>query len=270
MDYDAYVNGLERVKKETSEGVEYWMGRELMPLLDYAKWANFCAVIEKAKVACEAAGMKPSNHFADAGNMVLIGSGAQRERGDYYLTRFACYLIAMNADPSKPEVGFAMTYFAAQTRRQEVLEQQLTEADKRVEIRLRVMATNRRLAGAAKKAGVVRYPFFQAAGHRGLYGMDLSEVKARKGLSPKDELLDHAGPLELSAHEFKANLTEHRLNRDQVKTEQRAIETHRVVGQEVRQVMMKKDGVRPEDLPTGPSIKRLVQKQKRIKKSGIK
>lgn len=103
-----------------------------------------------------------------------------------------------------------------------------------------------------------------------MYGRDLSEVKARKGLSADDELLDHVGPLELSAHEFKANLTEHRLNRDQVKTEQRAIETHRAVGNEVRQVMMKDHGVCPEDLPTVPSIKRLVQKQKRIEKSDIK
>lgn len=156
MDYDAYVIGLERVKKETADGVAYWMGRDLMPLLAYNDWRNFCFVIEKAKVAADAARAKAANHFVETNDMVLIGSGAKRERGDWFLSRFACYLIAMNADPSKPEVGFAMTYFAAQTRRQEVLEQQLTEAEKRVEIRLRVMANNRRLAGAAKQAGVIR------------------------------------------------------------------------------------------------------------------
>jgi hypothetical protein len=160
MDYDAYASGLERIKKETSEGVEYWMARELMPLLDYTKWANFCGVIEKAKIACEAAGMKTTNHFADVGNMVLIGSGAQRERGDWYLTRFACYLIAMNADPSKPEVGFAMTYFAAQTRRQELLDRQLTEADKRVDIRMRLwlrIAASRGLQRKPASSGTLSF-----------------------------------------------------------------------------------------------------------------
>jgi DNA-damage-inducible protein D len=270
MDYDAYVSALERVKKETPEGIAYWMARDLMPILAYATWDKFEDVVQRAIEAATSARVKADHHFSRTGNMVRIGSGAQRSVGDWYLSRYACYLIAMNSDPSKPEVGFAMTYFAEQTRRQEVLEQQLAAAGKRVEIRLRVMANNRRLAGAAKKAGVIRYPAFQAAGHQGLYARNLSEVKALKGLSPADEILDHVGPLELSAHEFKANLTEQRLNRDHVKTEQRAIETHRSVGSEVRQLMVKDHGVRPEDLPTEPSIKRLVQKQQRIKKNDAK
>jgi DNA-damage-inducible protein D len=266
MDYDAYVSGLEEVKQTTDEGIEYWMGRDLMPLLDYNDWRNFCAVVEKAKTACDAAGMKSPSHFVETTDMVLIGSGAQRERGDWYLSRYACYLVAMNADSSKPEVGFAMTYFAAQARRQE-LQDNLIDSEKRLQLRLRVIEANKRLAGAAKKAGVTRYGLFQDAGHRGLYGMSLADVKAKKRLAPTEELLDRVGPLELSAHEFKNNLAEHRLNRDQVRSEQRAIETHRTVGNEVRQVMVKNNGVRPEDLPTEPSIEPLVRKHRKLIKA---
>ena len=266
MDYDAYVSGLEEVKQTTDEGIEYWMGRDLMPLLDYNDWRNFCAVVEKAKTACDAAGMKSPSHFVETTDMVLIGSGAQRERGDWYLSRYACYLVAMNADSSKPEVGFAMTYFAAQARRQE-LQDNLIDSETRLQLRLRVIEANKRLAGAAKKAGVTRYGLFQDAGHRGLYGMSLADVKAKKRLAPTEELLDRVGPLELSAHEFKNNLAEHRLNRDQVRSEQRAIETHRTVGNEVRQVMVKNNGVRPEDLPTEPSIEPLVRKHRKLIKA---
>jgi DNA-damage-inducible protein D len=262
MDYNSYVTGLEQIRHLTPGGVEYWHARELLPLLDYTKWANFRGVIDRACLACQSSGFSPGHHFADASKMVPIGSGAQRQAEDFYLTRYACYLIAMNSDPNKPEVGYAMTYFAVQTRLQEVTEQ-LTDAEKRLQLRLRVMDNNKRLAGAAKKAGVVRYPIFVDAGYRGLYGMGLSDVKTRKGLLPNEDLLDNVGRLELSAHDFRSTLTEHRLNRDDVRTEQRAIETHRAVGQQVRNVMMRDNGVRPEDLPKEPSIKRLVQKHRK-------
>lgn len=268
VDYDSYVTGLEELRQLTEDGVEYWFARDLMPLLDYTKWANFKSVIQRASEACESGGSSPANHFAETGKMVLIGSGAQREAEDFYLSRYACYLIAMNSDSTKPEVGYAMTYFAVQTRRQEVL-QKIAEADQRLQLRLRLMDNNRRLAGAAKKAGVTHYPFFQDAGYRGLYGgMGLTEVKAKKKLDDSQDLLDNVGRLELSAHDFRATLAEERLNRDQVKTEQRAIETHRTVGREVREVMMRDNGVKPEDLPAEPSIKRLVQKHRKRLKSG--
>ena len=144
MEYDAFFRGMEKRKHLTNSGIEYWMGREVMPLLAYSDWRNFCAVIEKAKAGCAAGGLKPLNHFVETNEMVEIGSGAQRERGDYFLTRHACYLIAMNADSSKPEFGFAMTYFAAQTRRQELQEKLLTDEEKRLQLRLRVAEDNRR------------------------------------------------------------------------------------------------------------------------------
>ena len=164
----------------------------------------------------------------------------------------------MNADSSKAEVGFAMSYFAAQTRRQE-----LSDEQKRVELRLRIIENNQKLAGAAKQAGVQRYPLFQDAGYRGLYGMGLGALKAHKGLNQSQDLLDHAGRLELAANDFRITLTEHRLNRDKIKTEPEAILTHRSVGEEVRTSIVKDNGVKPENLPIEPSIKSLVQKRRR-------
>ncbi len=262
MEYRECVEGFESIKKHTETGVEYWMARDLMTLLDYADWRNFTAVIEKARTACESAKLKNTNHFVATADMVNIGSGAERERENWYLSRYACHLIAMNADPGKLEVGHAMTYFAIQTRRQELQDKAIAESE-RVRLRMQVMDNNHRLAGAAKKAGVRRYPLFQDAGYRGLYGMSLGDVKARKGLKQSDDLLDRAGRLELAANDFRITLTEERLNRDSVGTESEAISTHREVGSEVRATMIRRKDVRPEDLPVESSIKPLVQRQRR-------
>lgn len=153
--YNECVEGFEKAKNFTANQVEYWMARDLMTLLGYSTWDKFEGVIAKAKNAAESAAAPVDNHFSRTGNMVPIGSGAEREKRDWYLSRYACYLIAMNADSGKREVGFAMTYFAVQTRRQELYDK-LTEAEKRVQLRLRVMDSNYHLAGAAKKAGVKR------------------------------------------------------------------------------------------------------------------
>jgi DNA-damage-inducible protein D len=263
INYASYVTGLEKIRQCTTDGIDYWMARDLMPLLDYDAWRNFRSVIEKARSACESGGSPASTHFVETGKMVTIGSGAEREMEDFFLSRYACYLIAMNSDSSKPEVGHAMTYFAVQTRRQELRDKQLSETEKRLELRLRLMENNHRLAGAAKKAGVKFYPGFQDAGHRGFYGMNVADLKTRRGLSPSDELLDRVGRLELSALDFRATLTEERLKRDGIKTEYRANETHRSVGQEVRAVMVRDNGVTPEDLPIEPSITPLVRKERK-------
>jgi DNA-damage-inducible protein D len=261
VDYGTYVKGLEQKKNIAPNGIEYWMARDLMELLDYSDWRNFSSVVEKAKLAAEKAKMR--DHFVRTTGMIEIGKGAQREVDDWFLSRYACYVVAMNADSAKPEVSHAMTYFAGQTRRQELRDQQLTETEKRLELRLRLMENNHRLAGAAKKAGVKFYPGFQDAGHRGFYGMSVAELKTRRGLSPSEELLDRVGRLELSALDFRATLTEERLKRDDVKTEYRANETHRSVGQEVRDVMVRDNGVTPEDLPIEPSITPLVRKERK-------
>lgn len=258
------VKGFEDSKLFTAGGVQYWMARDLMNLLGYATWDKFEGVIERAKAAASSAGAPVDNHFSRTGNMVFIGSGAEREKRDWYLSRYACYLVAMNAESSKPQVGYAMTYFAVKTRRQEIQQQQLTDEEKRVSLRLRTMVNNKRLAGAAKKAGVIRYALFQDAGHRGFYGgMGVTDVKRHKGIRDNDELLDRVGPLELAAHDFRITLTEDRLNRDHVSSEQIACETHRKAGEEVRSVMQRDKGKKPEDLPPAPSIKALVRRHRK-------
>ena len=263
--YTECVAGFEERKRMMGDGTEYWTARDLMPLLAYLAWDKFESVIEKARSAARSVGAPVDNHFSLTANMVLIGSGAKRERADWYLSRYACYLIAMNADSSKPQVGHAMTYFAGKTRQMELLEQaQLTEEQNRVRLRLRNIVNNRRLYGAAKNAGVIRYALFQDAGYRGLYaGMGLAEIKRYKNVPDGDELLDRVGPLELSAHDFRATLTEERLNRDSVKSETHAIQTHLKVGQEVRELIKRDNGKTPESLPLAPSIKKLINREKR-------
>jgi DNA-damage-inducible protein D len=267
-DYSECVTGLEGKKKFMDTGVEYWMARDLMPLLAYASWDKFEGVIEKAREAARSAGAPVENHFSQTGNMVPIGSGAQRKSGDWYLSRYACYLIAMNADSSKPQVGHAMTYFAGKTRQMELLEKQLTEQQERVRFRIKTIANNKRLFGAAKRAGVIHYDRFQDAGYRGLYGMGVADVKQYKGIPPKQELLDRIGSLELSAHDFRIKVTEDRLSKSRTRDELTATDTHRQVGEEVRAVMRGQHGSTPEDLPIAPSIKKLVhQHRKQIKDS---
>ena len=267
--YSAYTKGLDAVKKMTPRNVEYWMARDLMPLLGYDQWRNFQGVIEKARAAAKSAGVPADNHFADTGNMVVIGSGAERSRADMYLSRYACYLIAMNADSSKPQVGHAMTYFAGKTRQMERLEKGLLEQEERVRLRLRTMANNKRLAGAAKKAGVIHYDRFHDAGYRGFYGgMGQMDVKGYKGIPPKDDLLDRVNSLELSAHDFRMKLAEERLTNSGIRAEGAAIHTHKVVGEEVRALMQKDNGKNPEDLPAVPSIKIIVRKHRKQLTSG--
>lgn len=264
--YSSYTKGLDAAKKITPQKVEYWMARDLMPLLGYDKWANFQGVIERARDAAKSAGAPCDNHFADTGNMVTIGSGAERSRADMYLSRYACYLIAMNAESSKPQVGHAMTYFAGKTRQMEILEKNMLEQQERVRLRLRTMANNKRLAGAAKKAGVIHYDWFQDAGYKGFYGMGATDVKGYKGIPPKDDLLDRVNSLELSAHDFRMKLAEERLSNGGIRAESAAIHTHKVVGEEVRALMQKDNGKNPEDLPAVPSIKNIVrQHRKRLK-----
>ncbi len=265
QDYSECVVGFEAKKKLTVEGVEYWMARDLAPLLAYAAWDKFEGVIEKARSAAKAARAPADNHFCQTANMVPIGSGAERERADWYLSRYACYLIAMNGDSSKVEIGHAMTYFAGRTRQMELLEHgELSEERNRVRLRLRTIANNKRLAGAAKKAGVIRYGLFTDAGYRGLYGgMSLAEVRRERGVPDNDELLDRVGPLELAAHDFRITLTEDRLNRDSVKSEQHAMLTHRKVGEEVREVIRRDNGKSPENLPLAPSIRKFVNRERK-------
>jgi DNA-damage-inducible protein D len=272
-DYKECVAGFEAVKKFTSAGVEYWMARDLMPLLGYASWDKFEGLIERARKAAMSADAPVNNHFSQTANMILIGKGGQRERTDWYLSRYACHLIAMSGDSSKPQVGHAMTYFALKTRQMELLEQNVlgnAEEQERLKFRLRTIANNKRLVGAARKVGVVHYDWFQDAGYKGFYGMGVAGVKEYKSIAQDEELLDRIGSLELSAHDFRIKVTEDRLNNSDVRAEDHAINTHRQVGAEVRSIMQKDNGKSPEDLPPAPSIRKLVQKHRRQIKAAKK
>ena len=261
-------DALERVRQTSPNQQDFWRARDLMSILDYKEWRDFSEVIEKAKNACEMSGNFIAYHFVRAPEMVPTGSGAQRERDDWILSKYACHLIAMNGDPHKVEIAAAQTYFAFQTHRQEQ-QDLLSEEQRRVLQRNRVKDANRKLGGAAKGAGVRSQMFgvFQDAGYKGLYGeRNLQAIKVRKGISDKEDLLDCIGRVELAANEFRATQTEEKLRLDNIKGEQKAIDTHKAVGKRVRKAIIEIGGTLPEDLPAEPSIKRLAAAQARALK----
>ena len=264
-------DAIEKIKRIAQNGAEYWLARDLAAILDYKEWRNFADVIEKAKNACEMSGNFIAEHFVIFTDKVSGGSGAQVERENWYLSKYACHLIAMNGDTRKPEIAVAQTYFAFQTQRQEQ-QDQLSEEERRVLLRNRVKDANKKLSGAAKEAGVRSQMFgvFHDAGYKGLYGgLGLAAIKAQKGLGDKDDLLDCIGRAELAANEFRVTQAEERLRITQIKGEQSAIETHNIVGKRVRKAIQDIGGTLPEHLPAEPSIKKLAaSKAKESKKLG--
>jgi DNA-damage-inducible protein D len=252
---DFVMRALDEKKRVAPNGEDYWMGRDLQSIFGYDKWDNFESAIRRARAACEASGVKPAYHFLDTKKVITAGKGAQLERADWYLTRYACYLIAMNGESIKPEVATAQTYFAVQTRRQE-----LSEQEKRVALRDRVRVSNKMLFGTAKQAGVVCFPLFNDQGYRGLYGMGLADIKRRKKIPHHDDLLDRAGRAELAANEFRITQTQQKLERGRIQGEQAAMHVHRQVGEEVRDAIRRIGGVPPENLPIEEPIRK-VRKQ---------
>lgn len=256
MGFDGIMQALDAAKHISKNGGEYWLGREIQPILGYDKWDNFKNVAEKARQACKSAGVETKYHFLDTGKMITAGKGAQLQREDIYLTRYACYLIAMNGDSSKPEIGSAQTYFAIQTRRQELSDLSLNDQN-RLELRERVKEAVKHLNSAAARSGVLNYAFFHDAGYRGLYGMGLKAIKARKGIPERDDLMDCVGREELAANEFRFTQTEGRLKRESIKGADRAEQVHNEVGRKVRDAIRSIGGTLPENLQKEPSIKKL-------------
>lgn len=281
---DASIEELIRKFEEAShfddEGGQYWFARDLQELLEYTKWDNFLAVVSKAKEACLRSNHAIEDHFADVGKMVPLGSGAEREVEDIVLSRYAAYLIAQNGDPRKRPVAFAQTYFAIQTRRQEtedLIEGEytpLSEDERRVLLRDEIKEHNRHLASAAKNAGVrdgVEYAIFQTEGYKGLYGgLDVPGIRRRKGLNPKQHILDHMGSTELAANLFRATQTEEKLRRDKVQGKEAANKTHFEVGRKVRQTIEEIGGVMPERLPPAEDIKKVSRRLNKALKNTTK
>lgn len=256
----------ERIKRTNDAGNEYWSSRDIAAALGYENYRNFERVIGKARVACFNSGQRLDDHFVGFDEMVDIGSGAQREIASVYLSRYACYLVIQNADPTKEVVALGQTYFAVQTRRQE-LSDQASEEERRLLLRDEMKLHNVKLADAAKDAGVIEpmdYAIFQNHGYMGLYGgLDQRGIHARKGLKKSEKILDHMGSTELAANLFRATQAEEKLRREEVKGKERANRTHREVGAKVRQTISELGGTMPEDLPVAESIKKLEAKHKK-------
>ena len=263
----------ESIRNTDEAGQEFWLARQLAEVLDYSQYRHFLPVVERAKEACLNSGQPVGNHIEDVLTMVEIGSGAQREIADIRLSRYACYLVVQNGDPSKPVIANGQTYFAMQTRRQELQDSakfaQLSEDDKRIAIRNELAAHNKYLAAAAKSAGVetsLDYAIFQDHGYKGLYGgMGAKEIHSRKGLKKSQKILDHMGSTELAANLFRATQAEEKLKRENVKSKQRANNTHFEVGKKVRATIRELGGTMPEALPTPEkSVKQIADAKKKL------
>lgn len=245
----------EDIRHVDENGDEYWLARDLFPVLDYAKWENFLNVINKAKISCQIAGYPVQNHFPEIRKKVYLGSNAEREVEDIALSRYACYLIVQNADPSKPVIAQGQAYFAIQTRRQELADEAaiayLDEDEKRLQLRKEIASHNKDLASAAKESGVMRYGIFQDEGYKGLYGgLGSKDIHRKKKLKSSQQILDHMGSTELAANFFRVTQAADKLRRESIKGESAANRTHREVGVKVRQTIKDLGGVMPEDLPT--------------------
>jgi DNA-damage-inducible protein D len=253
---------LERMKRIAPNGEQFWMARDLQNVLGYVNWENFEKVIAKGIEACRGSEVNPQHHFLEARKMIEAGKGAKVERADWYLTRYACYLIAMNGESKKPEIAKAQSYFAVQTRLQELQVERDLDGE-RITLRERVRVNNKTLAGVAKDCGVERFGIFNDAGYRGLYGMSVKELKEARAIPPKESVLDYSGRAELAAHDFRITQTEQRLKSDRVRGESAATEAHRAVGAEVRAAMKRAGGTMPENLPKEPHIRTLISARKK-------
>ena len=263
------IQNFEEIKHFDEKENEFWFARELAKTLEYTDWRNFVKVINKAIQSCIQSGNDSYHHFVEGNKMVKLGSGSERKISDYKLSRYACYLIVQNADPSKEVVALGQTYFAIQTRKQELLEQeikQLTEDEKRVKIRGQVKDGNRLLNDTVYEIGArtsKEFAKFHNAGYKGLYGGEtVKQIKQRKNLNEKDDILDYMGSTELAANWFRITQADEMIKQNNVNTLDEANKTHNKAGKEVRKTMIRLSGVKPEELPTPKkSIKQIEREE---------
>jgi len=260
----------EQIKQIDENGNEFWYARQLAKILEYADFSrNFIGVINKAKLACANSGQEVSEHIVETNEVLEAGQGAKHTYPSFKLSRYFCYLVVQNADPGKEVVALGQTYFAVQTRLQEIqgleaYQKLSTEEEKRLFLRNELAKHNTQLAAAAKDAGVIEpidYAIFQNHGYKGLYGgLDAKGIHHKKGLKKSQQILDHMGSTELAANLFRATQTEEKLKREQIKGKQKANQTHFEVGKKVRKTIQELGGTMPENLPAPESIKKLEQK----------
>ena len=258
----------EDIKHIDEHGNEYWLARELQQVLEYKKWQKFINVIENAKLACEQSKFMIDEHFTQVGKTSKMPNGGVKNILEYKLSRYACYLIVQNSDPRKEVVALGQTYFAIQTRKQELTEKEyvdLTEEEKRFYQRNLTKKGNYSLNQIAKKCGVKNFDQFHNAGYKGLYnGETAADIAKRKGLRYREDILDNMGSDELIANLFRISQTEQKLKRDNIQGDGKAKESHYKVGQEVRNTINRLGGVMPEDLPTPKKSLKELEKEKKI------
>ncbi|MBX9721800.1 MAG: DNA damage-inducible protein D [Candidatus Obscuribacterales bacterium] len=266
----------ENLRELDESGNEFWTARKLSKILEYSEYRHFLPVIEKAKKACLNSAHAVQDHFEDLLEMVEIGSGAKRELSDVRLSRYACYLIVQNGDPSKPVIANGQTYFAIQTRKQELSDnasfQGLQENEKRLFLRNELKVHNKQLVETAHQAGVetnLDFAIFQNHGYKGLYGgLDAQGIHRHKGLKKSQQILDHMGSTELAANLFRATQTEEKLRRDNIKGKSKANQAHFEVGTKVRKTIEDLGGTMPENLPVpDKSLKQLQGERKKLERN---
>ncbi len=251
------------------DGVEFWLARELQGLLGYDKWSNFEGVIDKAKVACETAQQGVSDHFADAGKTIPMPKGASKDIGDIMLTRYACYLIAQNGDPRKDEIAFAMTYFAIQTRKQEVVEQRLAEWE-RLHAREKLTLSEKELSGILYERGVDSQGFarIRSQGDRALFGgYTTQDMKTKLGIPTVRPLADFLPAVTIKAKDLANEITNHNVKQNTSLKGEIMISSEHVKNNQNMREMLKKSGIYPEALPAEEDLKKL---ERRLKSEGKK
>lgn len=256
--------------QQTEGGVEYWLARDLQHLLGYTKWDNFLSVVSKAKTACELSGHEVKDHFADVGKMVDLGSGSQREVDDIMLTRYACYLIAQNGDPRKEAIAFAQTYFAIQTRRAELIEQRLLEAE-RVSARHKLTQTEKDLSGVIyeQTGGNQDFALIRSKGDHALFGRSTQEMKATWKVPASRPLADFAPTIILKAKDFAAEITIHNAREKKLDSEKAISQEHVTNNDAVRKTLLSR-GIRPEHLPPAEDVKKVERRLASEQKKSLK
>lgn len=248
---------------QQKDGVEYWKARDIQNLLSYSDWRNFAKVVEKSKIACKNAGLDPADHFVDVNEMVEVGSGAAREIEDYHLTRYACYLIAQNGDPRKDEIAFAQTYFAVQTRKQEIIEKRLADFE-RLQARDKLSESEKSLSGILYERGIDEKGFaiIRSKGDQALFGGNTTkDMKEKLGVPKSRALADFLPTITIKAKDFANEITNFNVKRDDLKVEKEITEEHVKNNKDVRKLLTDRN-IRPESLPAEEDIKKLERRVK--------
>ena len=256
------ITDFESYAQKTEQGVEFWLARDLQKLLGYAKWDNFVAVIEKAKIACENSDQKAEDHFADVGKTIQMPKGAQKEVSEIMLTRLACYLIAQNGDPRKEEIAFAQNYFAVQTRNFEVIEKRVQEFE-RVIARQKLIETEKQFSGVIfqQTGSDKNFALIRSKGDKALFGYSTGEMKDRLGISQSRALADFQPTIILKAKDFATEITIFNTKAKGLRSEQSISEEHITNNRSVRKTLISR-GIVPEKLPAEEDIKKVERKIK--------